>query len=201
MVRQLAHAAQIHAHNWMVQFNPSASELVTDLPEMLGVYVQSAALLAADWYNSQDEESSYFAFPIDGIEDVRLENLAGWVHRGPQRPENRIRSAAQSIVFDAARNTILLNAQTEGVAIARHEEAAACNDCLVRATLTSKSRNSRSDDIGSDFHPGCEGMWVPVRRGIYDPPSYTAGWRERIDAARQAGNTAPDDIASWLNTN
>src|SRR5829696_3784866 len=91
MIRQLARTAEEHAFSWMLTQEPSIADLKLDIPEMVNVYVQSAALLAADWYNEQNPESSYFAAPVDGIADERLDNLATWVHDGPQRPENRMR--------------------------------------------------------------------------------------------------------------
>lgn len=199
MVRQLAHTAEIHAYNWMVEEEPTISELLDGLPEAMAVYTQSAALLAADWYNSQDEESAYFAFPMEEIAPERLENTARWIFDGPQRPENRLRTAAFTMVFDAARNTVYYNAQTEGVSVVRHEQFNACNDCVARATTSPRARNSGSDDIATDFHHSCSGMFVPVRRGIYDPPSHAKEWQQRIKVARQAGNTTPEEIALWLN--
>lgn len=189
---------QDHAAYWIATQDPTVADLTTDIPEMVGVYVQSAALLAADWYDSQNEASSYLPIPVDKITEERLANMAAWIHAGPQSPQSRIRTAAHKVVFDAARNTIQANAQIEGVAIARQESADACTDCAVRATVAAKARNSRSDDVATDFHPSCEGMLVPVRRGPWSPPGYTHAWRERIAQARHAGNVTPDDIANWL---
>jgi hypothetical protein len=201
LIRQLAHTAEIHAFNWMLQYEPTVEDLQIDIPEMLDVYVQSAALLAANWYNEQDDESTYFALPVEGIADDRLENTAAWVHRGPQRPENRMRVAAHTLVFDASRNTVYQNAKEEGVAIVRHEMGDACEDCATRATLAPKARNSSSEDISTDFHPSCEGMYVPVRRGVWEPPSHARVWRSRIADARRSGAQSAEDIAKWLASN
>lgn len=199
-IRELALTCEEHAYNWMLTYEPGAQDLLTDIPAMMVLYVQTAALLAADWYNDQNPESSYFAEPIDKIADERLENIATWVHGGPQRPENRMRTAANTMVFDAARNTIYQNAVNEGVAVVRYEYADSCNKCVARATTSRRAHNSRSDDLDREFHPSCEGMLVPVRRGVFEPPEYTRGWKERVRAAKSAGNTKPDDIANWIGT-
>jgi hypothetical protein len=197
-IKRLAQRASIHAYNWMLRDEPDVDELTQQLPEVVAVYTQSAAVLAADWYNNQDAESSYFAMPVEGIADERLQNTATWVYGGPQKPENRLKVVANTLVFDAARNTVAQNALNEGVAVVRYEYADSCNRCVSRATVSARARNSRSDDVSADFHHSCEGMLVPVRRGLWEPPGYAREWKQRIDAARRAGNTKPDDIASWL---
>jgi hypothetical protein len=200
LIRELAKTCEEHAFSWMLNQEPSVADLKVDIPEIVNVYVQSAALLAADWYNDQESESSYFATPVDGIADERLDNLASWVHDGPQKPENKMRVAANTLVFEAARNTVYQNAQVEGVAVVRYEYADSCDGCVARATTSARARNSRSADVATDFHPSCEGMLVPVRNRLWEPPEYARKWRQRIDDARRAGNTTPDDIERWLRT-
>lgn len=200
-VKQLAQTCEEHAYSWVLTHEPSTEELKTDLPEIVASYVQSAALLASDWYEEQDPESSYFAIPMDAIPDERLENAAVWVNSGPQRPENKIRVAAHKMVFDAARDTIYRNAQDEGVAVVRYEYADSCEGCVARATTSARARNSRSDDLAFDFHPSCEGLFLPVRSGLWEPPDYARQWRTRIEQARLAGNANADDIAKWLSAN
>jgi hypothetical protein len=198
-VRTLAQRSQDRIYNWMLSRAPvTVEDLQQNLFVLAGVYAQSAALIAADWYEEQDPDSRYAAFLDDDLPDEKLANMALWVFRGPQEPENRGRVAAHKLVFDAARRTIFANAATEGVAIARHESARCCNGCLVRATLTARDRNSSSEDVAQDFHPSCEGMFVPVRSGLYAPPEHTKEWRNRVLLARRAGNTALDDLAYWL---
>lgn len=198
MVRRLAEVCQEHAYTWMLTYDPTAEDLLNDIPEMVSVYTQSAALLAADWYNSLDADSSYYASPQELIAEERLIATASWVHAGPQRPENRIRTAAYAMVFDAARDTIWNNAAAEGVAVVRHEGAGACGDCAVRATTAITGTKDISESVARDFHHSCDGMFIPVRSGAYEPPSYTRNWGEKVAAARLAGNSSPEEIAKWL---
>lgn len=201
MVRTMALTAQHHAHAWMLTNEPTVEELLTDIPEMLRAYAQSAAIMAADWYNGLAGISSYFAKPDDDMPEEKIVNIAAWVHEGPQRPENRMAAAAHRLVFDAARRTVQVNALAEGVALARDEMADSCTDCQARATVDPKEKTGRSDDVDQFFHPSCEGMLVPVREGVYTPPGHTAQWRDRIAAARRAGNTTADSIAKFLAEN
>ena len=199
-VRQLAQMAENHAFGWMQAHMPSAEDLLVEIQEMVGVYADTAALLTADWYDELYPDSSYSAVMDDDLADEKIVNVANWVHAGPQLPENRMRVAANRIVFDAARRTVLVNAQSEGVALARDEEAKCCNTCIASATLGPKERRGRSDDVEQFFHPSCEGLFVPVRQGVWEPPSHAYEWRERVKAARLAGNTDTERIASWLDS-
>jgi len=200
-VVRLAKRASIHAYNWMLRDEPDVDELREQLAEVVSVYTQSVGVLAADWYNNQGDGSSYFAFPVDEVPPERLDNLSAWIHAGPQRPESRIKTAAHTLAFDAARRTVFGNAQAEGVAVVRYEYGDSCEKCIARATTAPKASNSSSDDVAKDFHHSCEGMLVPVRSGLWQPPEYARAWRTRVKAARRAGNTDPDDIAKWLSAN
>lgn len=175
-VRQWAQTAEFHALAFMEDNEPDEPELAEAIPGFMDVYAQTAALLTADWYNSMDKESRYFARPFAEIAPERLAATASWVFKGPQTPANRMRSAAHGIVFDASRNTVVSNADTEGVAIVRHEHADACDDCAQLATKRPMARNSSSEGVGRDFHHHCEGLLIPVRRGIWAPPDYTKAW-------------------------
>ena len=201
-VRRLAAVCEERMLNWMLANKPGADDLVEVLPAVAGAYTQSAALLAADWYNDQDSDSDYFAAPVDVLVVERMADTARWIYAGPQTPANRARVAAQKLVLDAARNTISENARAEGVAVVRQEYVGACDDCVARATLSAtRSRGGGSDGVFAEFHPGCTGMLVAVRTGVWQPPDYVNGWRTRINAAHKAGNTAPDDVAIWLSDN
>lgn len=197
-MRRLADVCQERMSSWMLANNPAADDLADVMPGVVGAYAQSAALLAADWYNDQDGDASFFAAPFDVLSPERMDNTAQWVHAGPQAPESRARVAANTLVWDAARQTLYQNARLEGVAVVRQEYADACNDCVVRATLSPRARDSGADSIATDFHHSCSGMLVPVRRGVWEPPSHAREWRERISEAINAGNMSADTIALWL---
>jgi hypothetical protein len=197
-LRELAETAQWLAYDWLLDEEPTAEELRDDLALMVGAYVQSAAILAADWYNSEGSDSRYTAIPVDVLPPERLERLSEWVFKGPQRPENRVRVATHAIVFDAARNTVMLNAVNEGVSFARHEPAGSCGHCAQRATHAPKARSSSADDVDREFHHSCEGLFVPVRGALYEPPDHAREWGQKIAEARRAGNISEQDVAKWI---
>lgn len=199
-MRRLAERAEQRAYNWMLAKNPTRDDYREAIHTFSGVYATSAGLLAADWYEEQDEDSRFQASMDDDMAEEKLDSVADWVFAGPQMPENRGRVAAHRLVFDAARRTVFVNAADEGVAIARHEQADSCGKCIVAATLHPRDSHASSEDVDQFFHPRCEGLFVPVRSGVYQPPSHTQRWREMVAQAHDAGKSGPEEVALWIKT-
>lgn len=182
-LRMIAEAAQWHGHNYVLDHEPDLEDLTASLADFMGVYCQTTALIAADWYNEQDREARFFARPVSVVPPKRASDTAGWVFRGAQTPDvmtvaNRVASAAYTMAFDAARDTVSANATNEGVAYVRVEEPDACDDCMGRATLVPRARNSSSDDVSWERHQRCEFLFEPVRTGIWTPPAHQVKWRD-----------------------
>lgn len=201
LIDQLAVIAEEQAYAWMVSFAPTELSLIDDIPDMIGTYCDTAALLAADWYNNQDADGVYSARPAWALGEQQRANISKWAFSGPQLPENQMRVMAHSLVYQAARLTIWKNAEIEKVAVVRHENADSCGNCRVRATNVVTERNSGFDGVFRDFHHSCTGMYVPVRSGVYEPPEHARSWGEKIAKARLAGKVNADDIAKWLEDN
>jgi hypothetical protein len=125
-VRRLAERASARTLNYMITRARTKDDLREAITTLSGVYAQSAALLAADWYEEQDRDSRYTAHADDDLAEQKLDDIVSWIFAGPQLPENRAKVAAHRLVFDAARRTVFVNADDEGVAIARHESATEC---------------------------------------------------------------------------
>lgn len=201
LIEQLAQSCERQAYAWMTSFSPTAESLVDDITDMTNVWCDSAALLAADWYNDQDADGQYRARGTWDLDRDQRTAIANWIMAGPQAPENQARAMGRSLVYTAARKTIWANAELEGVAVVRYEEANACGNCQVRATSRITPKNASSDQVFRDFHHSCSGIYIPVRAGIYEPPDYARSWGEKIAAARLAGKVNTDDIAKWLEGN
>ena len=201
LIDQLARYGQEQAYTWMVTFDPSEASLASDLNEIVGTFCESAALVAADWYNSLDSDTSYRATYSWGLGQQQRANIAKWVFGGPQLPENQLKAITHSLVYSAARLTIRENAELEKVAVVRYENADSCGHCRYKATNVVTERNSKSANLFEDFHHSCTGMYVPVRSGVYEPPEHARSWGEKIAKARLAGKVNADDIANWLEDN
>lgn len=199
-VRRLAERAEARAFNWMMAKNPTRDDYREAIMVFSGMYAESAGLLAADWYNRLNPESKFTATLDTDLAEEKLDNIADWVFDGPQTPANRGRLAAHRLVFDAARRTVFAAAAEEGVAIGRHEGATSCSKCIVKATLDTREQHASSEDVDQDFHPKCEGLFIPARTGPYEPPPHAAKWREMVAQARDAGKSSPEDVALWIKT-
>lgn len=182
-LRTIAQGAEWHGFNHMLDLEPDQESLADAIADFMAVYCQTGAILAADWYNNLDRESRYFARPVHVVPPERATDTAAWVFKradaDTETLAKRLASATYSMVFDAARDTVSANATQEDVAYVRVEEQGACNDCMSKATLVPRARNSRSNDISWERHQRCEFLFEPVRRGIWAPPAYTKDWKLR----------------------
>lgn len=204
-LQTIAQGAEFHAEGFILDSEPDQETLADAIADFMAVYCQTGSLLTADWYNSLDSESKFFAQPVFVVPPERATDTAEWVFKPAKNQTTetiarRMASAAYSMVFDAARDTVTGNATNENVAYVRVEEPGACSDCMQKATLRPKHRNSPSTDVAWDRHQRCEFLFEPVRTGIWIPPTHAAHWREMVTEARRAGNSNPDDIARWLDS-
>lgn len=186
-LRMIAEGAEWHAFIFAFDTEPDEETLADSLADFMGVYCQTGALLAADWYNDIDRESTFFAVPVDVVPPQRAGDTARWVFKPanltPEKMAKRAASAAYSMVFDAARDTVSANATNEEVAYVRVEERGACADCKGRATVVPRARNSPSSDVSWERHQRCEFLFEPVRKGIWAPPDYAREWKmQPVDA-------------------
>lgn len=179
----IAEGAEWHARNFVLDTDPDQETLADAIADMMAVYCQTAAILAADWYNSADRESRFFGKPVSVVPPQRAEDTAAWVFKVPTTAamERRMGSSAYTMVFDAARDTVAANANTEGVAYVRVEEPGACDQCRQHATKVPRARHSSSDDVPWERHQRCEFLFEPVRSGVWTPPDYATKWSMLAD--------------------
>lgn len=190
----IATDAEWMASNYILDTEPDQELLADSIADLMGVYCGMGALLAADWYNSMDRRSRYFARPVSVVPPDRATDTAAWVFKGGEDVEklaNRMAAAAYSMVYDAARDTVSKNATNEGVAYVRVEEPGACPDCISKATLVPRAKNSPSTDVRWERHQRCEFLFEPVRTGIWVPPEHHLEWREKL----RLGKSGVDVIA------
>lgn len=179
----MAQNAEWHARIFMEDTEPDQETLADAIADFMAVYCQTGALFAADWYNHLEAESRYFAKPVMVVPPQRAEDTAAWVFKRADADINqltrRMASAAYSMVYDAARDTVSANAAAEQVAYVRVEEPGACRDCMGKATLVPRARNSSSEDVSWERHQRCEFLFEPVRGGIWTPPAHHIEWRDK----------------------
>lgn len=105
-------------------------------PDVVTPFAATAADLATAWYDESPSPTSYLAKP-GALPDVNaLEASASWALATTGREAiGRMQGTAQRAIFDSARDTTMLNADTErGAKYARHASANACAFCALMSS-------------------------------------------------------------------
>lgn len=126
-------------------------------PEIIGQYATAAALATAQWYDElAPGTTDYRAQPVADLPAERFTNTIGWALYAPGQatPLDRIAGAAQRMIFDASRQTVLANLAAEygdddgtaelGTRWARYASATACGFCRLLATRKAVYRSAES---------------------------------------------------------
>lgn len=132
--------------------------LVSAFPEMVGPYLEASALVSAQMYDEFGTGSAFAARPVADIPAERMNGTLSWALNAPgvASPLDRIAGAAQRMVFDASRNTMMHNLadeyqvpleevrQSAGTLWARHASLTACSFCRIMATRGAVYRSESS---------------------------------------------------------
>lgn len=179
------------------QDTAGALALVTDAyPELVTPYLAEAGDLSATWYEDQAPDVDYLAEPA---ELPTVEQLAanGRYALTTSKPASVLAGAGRRQLFKAHRDTILSNAEREGVAWVREARPGACGFCRMLATrvltegfggapgtyLTEDSANANPHTEDAEGHDHCRCVSVPIRGGHpYTVPAYVAGWLDDYEA-------------------
>lgn len=167
-------------------------------PEVVDPYYQTAADLAATWFEESLPGSPYIAQPADPLPVDRLVLSARWALRGDGAAGlSRLQGTLQRAVFDGARQTTLLNVTATESKWARYASANACAFCRLLATRGADYRSERT--AATDVHDHCSCLPVEDRDNTYQPPEYIEQWQGEYAAARDAaGSGDPTQIlAAW----
>jgi hypothetical protein len=170
-------------------------ELQEAFPLVVDPFLASAAVLSTEWYRSLDPESTFPAEPAPGPAFAALAANATWALTQFNPLENMLGSVDRE-VFSASRETLVSNAEREGVRFARYASANACAWCRVLATREPVYKSAANAVKG---HDNCHCMAVPVRGGdTYTPPAYVADWLEEYNTARRQAGGNLDDIVNQM---
>lgn len=134
-----------------------ATILLTAFPDVIGPYLQASAMTSAQQYDESAPELDFKATPIPDIPADRINGTLRWALYAPgaAKPVDRLAGAAQRMVYDASRQTMLENladeydvsideVATPGTRWARHASANACSFCKVLATRGAVYRSEAS---------------------------------------------------------
>lgn len=174
---------------------PDALRLVTDAyPELSSPYLAAAADLTATWYEDQPADGAEAAefiaepAPLPTVEQLAVN--ARWALT-EKNPTTALLGAGRRQLFQQHRDTVLLNAEREGVAWAREARPGACGFCRMTATRiltegfggapglyrSEESATANPHTVDAKGHDWCRCVAVPIRRGQeYTIPGYVHDW-------------------------
>lgn len=199
---------------------------ITDaFPELVTPFLAAAANLTTTWYDEQDPDSPFLATPADLAPVDRLAISGRWGML-QANPAAALGGAGSRALFDASRETVIKNADVEGVMWARQASETACGFCRMLATngamysghgvvfdeeagdyitvVVGQRRKGGGRALrgtrkfGEKYHDNCQCIAVPVRGGVYEPPEYVAQWKRDYHAARTAGAKTAGEIANAM---
>ncbi|MFV8169837.1 ADP-ribosyltransferase [Mycolicibacterium peregrinum] len=110
-------------------------------------------------------------------------------------PALALKGTATRSVFSGSRDTVITNANREGVRWARHASANACGFCRMLAT---RGAVYHSQALAKKSHDHCHCLAVPDRDGLYVPAPYVEQWERDYAQARRGGATTPGQIANAM---
>lgn len=197
-----------------------AAFLTDAYPELLDPFLQASGLLTTQWYAEQPVAATRpgaaaFAPALAPLlSRERLAIAARWALT-QRDPGSALRGSATRAVFDQSRNTVVLNAEREGiVGYARYARASACGFCRMLATRTDEasglyrtektavqvsSRRAKRKP-GQKYHDHCYCLAVPVRSGGYEPPDYVQQWQADYEKAHAEYGSDPAAISRAMDT-
>ena len=180
-------------------------------PATVDPFMAAAAVLSAEWYASINKVSNFAVETAPPISQNTLHDNLGWAVLQANPLANLI-GIVESQVFNSSRDTVLSNAQRQGVRYARYASANACGFCRILAlnenyrtefsavrVVGQSGRARGSQKLGEKFHDNCHCIPVPVFDGEpYTPPDYVQQWATQYENARSevGGNT--NDIINHM---
>jgi len=191
---------------------PDRDVLRDAYPDIIDPYLQASAQVTEEWYHSMAPDSGYAVEAAPPISRDALRANAGWAVTQLDAV-GALTGSAERQVYNASRQTVVHNAQREGVTYAREARATACGFCKMLATrgpvYASKSAASGvagkrgtprgKAKLGGKYHDNCHCVAVPVRVGdSYQPPDYAKDWEQEYINARNEVGGNPDDIANRM---
>lgn len=179
------------------QDTAGAMALITDAyPQIVTPYLAAAGDLTATWYEDQAPDVDYLAEPA---ELPAVDQLAanGRYALTTKAPASVLAGAGRRQLFKTHRDTILTNAEREGVAWVREARPGACGFCRMLAThvltegfggapglyLSEDTANANPHTEDAEGHDHCRCVSVPIRGGSpYRVPGYVSDWLDDYEA-------------------
>lgn len=112
--------------------------LSSAVPLLVAPYTSAAATVTAQWYTELAPDLEFTAAPAVDLPDEKIAGAVKWALYAPGKadPLSRLAGASKRWVYDASRETVVVNAQAETIGWVRHAQSDACAFCRLLATRT-----------------------------------------------------------------
>jgi hypothetical protein len=167
------------------------SSLETPLWESQYGYVSAAEQATMTWYaDLSDDPKAYqpqYLPNVPGnVTEGRVKESVSWAINTATdlvTAKAQLAGSVQRMVMDGSRESVVYNADKEGVKYVRHcNYGSACNWCLTMATRGTVFKSAASATKG---HDKCKCFAVPIRKGWkYDPPQIVKDAAKKYEAAK-----------------
>ncbi len=182
---------------------------ITDAaPEVLQPFIAAAADLTAIWYEDQNPDSGFTATPAPAPTADDIAKTARWAVLQPD-PAAAFSGAATELLFDASRNTVVDNAEREGVKWARFAREEACGFCRmlsVRGYFYKSEKSAKAvqhQDAAGHTHCNCvafpdRGQGAATSDFIKKYEPILKQWKRDYNAARKIAGGNAGSIANAM---
>ena len=170
--------------------------LMDVLPQLVAIYGEAAAALAADWYDevrdSSDASGRFRAIPAELPDRGRTDSLASWGvapvfgGSGVNAAQALVAGGFQRIIADAGRDTVItsLKEDPQGRGWRRHTRGG-CDFCKL---VASKGAVYSPETASFSSHDNCGCVAVPSIGEAVEVKPYVPSQRFRSDKQRAANN-------------
>lgn len=150
-------------------------------------FVDLASEYTAQWYQDLDPGNGLFPVAEHQVEDKRIDATARWALYAPGSapPAQRFLAAAQRMIYDGSRDTVIANAERENAIVFRNAPESACRFCRLLTVRPDAYTSPRARMPSHD--DDCQCLAVPARPGHkYRHPGYVRAWAAEVSSANTA---------------
>lgn len=183
--------------------------LVEVMPALTERYGEAAGRLAVDWYVSLDMADGFDPIVAPLPAEQKAKATAAWAAHAleegnPDEMLKRMNILVQSHLYKPSRDTVILNAERQGVPWARVTRAGGCAFCRMLASrgfVYESPETAGSPDSGNKYHDHCRCVVIPKRRSVTDEdvPNLSLFRKQYYEAREDLTDTTGENRQLILN--
>lgn len=178
------------------------------LPELVAIFGDIAATVAADWFGTLREQAdvpgTFLAVLGAVIPAEQAQATARWAGSAdsPEQVLGRVTGSVQRYVQQGGRNTLARNMDADPAKPRWARAPSGADTCAWCRILSSRGAVYLSEQsaggLDNDWHDDCNCQPVPVWHGQQEPYDVATLYQQYKAAVAEAGSGDPADIASAM---